>query len=261
MNEAEKMTNQTDETAPIPVLVSWSSGKDSAWALHTLRQQPDLYDVRGIFTTLTKTFNRVSIHSTPAWALKQQAEKLGASLYEIPIPYPCSNAVYEAAMRKFLSEVEALPEHLGASHFAFGDLFLEDIRQYRIDQLKGTGFTPIFPIWGEDTTLLAEKLIASGMRAIVTALNPAKLSADFAGRWFDAAFLADLPAGVDPLGENGEFHTCVVDGPMFSSPIAAKPGEIVQRRIVSKIDNDDEIHTRSAASPTYVYADVVPLDA
>ena len=254
------MTKQTDDTTPTPVLVSWSSGKDSAWALHTLRQQSECYDVRGIFTTITKTFDRVSIHSTPAWVLKQQAEKLGVPLYEIPIPYPCSNAIYEEAMRKFLAEVEALPEHLTASHFAFGDLFLEDIRAYREDKLKDTGFTPIFPVWEEDTTLLAEKMIASGLHAIITALNPIKVPADFAGRWFDTELLADLPDGVDPLGENGEFHTCVVDGPMFSSPVAAKPGRIVQRDIVSKKDDDDKIHTSSNTSPTYVYADVVPLD-
>ena len=252
------MTKSMNEIECAPVLVSWSSGKDSAWALHTLRQQPERYDVRGIFTTVTKTFDRVSIHSTPAWVLKQQAEKLGVPLYEIPIPYPCSNAIYEEAMRKFLAEVEALPEHLGASHFAFGDLFLEDIRAYREDKLKDTGFTPIFPVWGEETTQLADKMIASGLRAIITALNPTKVPADFAGRWFDAALLADLPKDVDPLGENGEFHTCVIDGPVFSSPVAAKPGEVVQRDIVSKKDDDDKIHTRSNTSPTYVYADVVP---
>lgn len=250
----------TKQTSPTPVLVSWSSGKDSAWALHTLRQQSERYDVRGIFTTVTKTFDRVSIHSTPAWVLKQQAEKLGVPLYEIPIPYPCSNAIYEEAMRQFLAEVEALPERMTASHFAFGDLFLEDIRAYREEKLKDTGFIPIFPVWEEDTTLLAEKMIASGLRAIITALNPTKVPPDFAGRWFDADLLADLPDGVDPLGENGEFHTCVVDGPMFSSPVAAKPGRIVQRDIVSKKDDDDKIHTSSNTSPTYVYADVVPLD-
>ncbi len=254
------MTKQTNEPTSVPVFVSWSSGKDSAWALHTLRQQPKYYDVRGIFTTVTKTFDRVSIHSTPAWVLQQQAEKLGVPLYEIPIPYPCSNAIYEEAMRKFLAEVAALPEHLTASHFAFGDLFLADIREYREDKLRGTGFTPIFPVWGEDTLLLAEKMIDSGLRAIITALNPTKVPADFAGRWFDAALLADLPDGVDPLGENGEFHTCVVDGPMFSSPVAAKPGKVVQRDIVSAKDKDDKIHTSSKTSPTYVYADVVPLD-
>ena len=256
------MTNTTKNKSPTPVLVSWSSGKDSAWALHTLRQQPEKYDVRGIFTTVTKTFNRVSIHSTPAWVLEQQAERLGVPLYEIPIPYPCSNEIYEAAMRKFLSEVEVLSEHLNASHFAFGDLFLEDIRAYREEKLSGTGFTPIFPVWGEDTTLLAQKMVVSGLRAIITALNPTKVPADFAGQWFDAELLADLPDGVDPLGENGEFHTCVVDGPMFSSPIAAKPGRIVQRDIVSASkDENDKIHSSSNTSPTYVYADIVPLDA
>ena len=255
------MTKQTNNTIPVPVFVSWSSGKDSAWALHTLRQQPERYDVRGIFTTVTKTFDRVSIHSTPSWVLKQQAERLGVPLYEIPIPYPCSNAIYEDAMRKFLAEVEALPEHLRTSHFAFGDLFLEDIREYREEKLSGTGFTPIFPVWGENTTQLADKMIASGMRAIITALNPTKVPADLAGRWFDADLLADLPDGVDPLGENGEFHTCVVDGPMFSSPVAAKPGKVVQRDIVSTKDNNDKIHSSRNTSPTYVYADVVPPDA
>ena len=254
------MTDITTDKTPLPVLVSWSSGKDSAWALHTLRQQPDKYNVRGIFTTVTKTFERVSIHSTPAWVLRQQAEKLGVSLYEIPIPYPCSNEIYEDAMRKFLAEVEALPENMTASHFAFGDLFLEDIRAYREEKLSDTGFTPLFPVWGEDTTLLAQKMIASGMRAIITALNPTKVPAEFAGRWFDAELLADLPQGVDPLGENGEFHTCVIDGPMFSSPVAAKPGKIVQRKIVSASkDENDNIHSSNTTPPTYVYADVIPL--
>ena len=255
------MTYSEQNKIPMSVLVSWSSGKDSAWALHTLRQQPEKYEVRGIFTTVTKTFDRVSIHSTPAWVLKQQADKLGVPLYEIPIPYPCSNEIYEAAMREFLAEVEALPENLTASHFAFGDLFLEDIRAYREEKLSETGFTPIFPVWGEDTTILANKMIASGLRAIVTALNPTKVPADFAGRWFDAELFADLPDGVDPLGENGEFHTCVVDGPMFSSPVAAKPCKIVERGIVSASkDDDDKIHSSNTSPPTYVYADVVPLD-
>ncbi len=255
------MTKTTINTAPTPVMVSWSSGKDSAWALHTLRQQPERYVVRGIFTTVTKTFDRVSIHSTPAWVLKQQAEKLNVPLYEIPIPYPCSNEIYEAAMQKFLNEIKALPKLMTVSHFAFGDLFLEDIRAYREEKLKGTGFTPIFPVWGEDTTLLAKKMIASGLRAIITSLNPTKLPADFAGRWFDADLLADLPHSVDPLGENGEFHTCVIDGPMFSSPVAAKPGRIVKREIVSAAkDADDKIHSSNIKTPTYVYADVVSVN-
>lgn len=253
------MTN-TENQSRTPVLVSWSSGKDSAWALHTLRQQPERYEVRGIFTTVTKTFDRVSIHSTPAWVLEQQADRLGLPLYQIPIPYPCSNEIYEAAMREFLEKVKALPVGLTASHFAFGDLFLEDIRAYREEKLSGTGFTPIFPVWGEDTTQLAEKMIESDMRAIITALNPTKVPAEFAGRWFDAELIADLPEGVDPLGENGEFHTCVIDGPMFSSPVTAKPGKIVHREIVSASkDDDDKIHASNTTPPTYVYADVVPL--
>ena len=134
----EQTTHATADPIPrTPVLVSWSSGKDSAWTFHTLRQQGERYDVRGIFTTVTKTFDRVSIHSTPSWMLKLQSERLGVPLYEIPIPYPCSNAQYEAAMLQFLDRVRALPEHLTVSHFAFGDLFLEDIRRYREDQLNG----------------------------------------------------------------------------------------------------------------------------
>lgn len=253
------MKKKTRRVNPTPVLVSWSSGKDSAWAYYTLWKQPELYTVRGVFTTVTKTFDRVSIHSTPSWVLKHQAEKLGVPLYEIPIPYPCSNAQYENAMRAFLDQLKVLPEGLGATHLAFGDLFLEDIRQYREDKLRETGFTPIFPVWGRDTTALAHEMIDSGVRAIITALNPTKVPEEFAGRWFDSDLLAELPEGVDPLGENGEFHTCVVDGPMFSAPINAKPGRIVKRDIVSTSnDNDDKIHAGNS-SPTYVYADVVPI--
>ncbi len=253
------MTKATSHGNPTPVLVSWSSGKDSAWTFYTLCKRPELYSVRGVFTTVTKTFDRVSIHSTPSWVLKQQAEKLGVPLYEIPIPYPCSNAQYEAAMVAFVTRARELPEDSRATHFAFGDLFLEDIRRYREDKLRGTGFTPIFPVWGEDTTALAQEMINSGMRAIVTALNPTRVPEELAGRWFDSDFLADLPEGVDPLGENGEFHTCVVDGPMFSAPIKAIPGRIVKRHIAStSSDSDDEIHAGNS-SPTYVYADVVPL--
>lgn len=253
------MTKKTSHIDPTPVLVSWSSGKDSAWAFYTLYKQPEHYTVRGVFTTVTKTFDRVSIHSTPSWVLKQQADKLGVPLYEIPIPYPCSNAQYEDVMRAFLKRVEALPEDLGAQHLAFGDLFLEDIRQYRENKLRGTGFTPIFPVWGRDTATLAREMIDSGVRAIVTALNPTMMPEEFAGRWFDFEFLADLPEGVDPLGENGEFHTCVVDGPMFSAPIKAKPGRIVKRGIASASNGeDDKIHAGNS-SPTYVYADVVSL--
>ena len=190
--------------------------------------------------------------------LKEQALRLGVPLYEIPIPYPCSNAQYEAAMETFLYRVRRLPKQLGASSLAFGDLFLEDIRRYREDRLSGTGFVPLFPVWGQDTAELAEEMIESGMKAIVTAVNPAALPAAFAGRWFDRTLLSELPAGVDPLGENGEFHTCVVDGPMFSSPIAARPGAVVQRQIATRGDEDKGAVARDP-HPTYLYADVLPL--
>ena len=245
----------------MPVLVSWSSGKDSAWALHVLRSEPDKYDVRGIFTTVTPEFDRVSIQATPRGVLRRQAEVMGLPLYEISIPYPCSNAEYEDAMRRFLDRMQELPTELSAEHLAFGDLFLEDIREYRESRLEGTGFTPIFPIWGLPTAELAETMIGSGLKAIVTAINPSMLSGEFAGRWFDREFLRDLPDEVDPLGENGEFHTCVVDGPMFPTPIRARPGRVVTREIKGSSDEDDDdpIH-RGSTSPTYVYADVELLD-
>ena len=243
--------------ARIPVLVSWSSGKDSAWALHVLRRQSELYEVRGVFTTVTGSFSRVSIHSTPAWLLKEQASRLAVPLYEIPIPDPCSNAQYEAAMELFLARMRTLPRHLAGSHLAFGDLFLEDIRQYREDRLTGTGFIPIFPVWGRDTAMLAEEMIESRVKAILTAVNPVALPADFAGRWFDRKLLADLPVGVDPLGENGEFHTCVLDGPMFSSPINAQSGPVVERESSNAIDKRESAREQDL-HPTYVHADVIP---
>ena len=235
---------------PTPILVSWSSGKDSAWALHTLRQQPDRYDVRGIFTTVTPHFDRVSIQATPRAVLRLQAERLGLPLYEIPLPYPCPNEAYEAAMRAFLDEVRALPAELNADAFAFGDLFLEDIREYRESNLRGTGFSAVFPIWGLPTERLAQTMLDSGLRAIVTAVSPtSQLDRSFAGRWFDHSFLADLPDGTDPLGENGEFHTCVVAGPMLSAPIPARPGQIVGRPVSRN-------HDGSGGTVTAWYADV-----
>ncbi|MDE2817280.1 MAG: adenine nucleotide alpha hydrolase [Chloroflexota bacterium] len=227
-----------------PVLVSWSSGKDSAWALHVLRQQPEQYDVRGIFTTVTPHFNRVAIQATPVPVLRVQAERLGLPLYEIPIPYPCSNEEYEAAMAQFLDLVRGLPPDQAADTFAFGDLFLEDIRAYREAKLAGTGFEAIFPVWGMPTAELAQTMLRSGLKAIVTAVSPtSKLDRSFAGRWFDQSFLDDLPAGTDPLGENGEFHTCVVAGPMFSRPIPAQRGEIVGRPVSRHHDGTGGIVT------------------
>ena len=240
--------------APTPVLVSWSSGKDSAWALHTLRQQPDRYDVRGIFTTVTPHFDRVAIQATPLRVLRLQAERLQLPLYEIPIPYPCPNEAYEAAMGEFLDRVGGLPLSLTAETLAFGDLFLEDIRDYRLSRLAGTGFNGIFPIWGEPTDELAQTMLDAGLRAIVTAVSPnSLLDRNFAGRWFDREFLADLPEGADPLGENGEFHTCVVAGPMLSRPIAARPGKILGRPVARN-------HDGSGATVTAWYADVELLE-
>lgn len=237
-----------------PVMVSWSSGKDSAWALHVLRQQPDSYDVRGIFTTVTPHFDRVAIQATPRRVLRVQAERLGLPLYEIPIPYPCPNEAYEAAMLKFLDMVRELPPELTAETFAFGDLFLEDIREYREVNFQGTGFEAVFPVWGLPTDQLARTMLHAGLRAIVTAVSPtSKLDRGFAGRWFDRSFLDDLPEGTDPLGENGEFHTCVVDGPMFSRPIAARPGEIVGRPMSRYRDG-------SGGTVTAWYADVELLE-
>lgn len=239
-------------TKPTPVLVSWSSGKDSAWALHTLRQQPERYEVRGIFTTVTPTFDRVSIQATPRAVLRLQAERLGLPLYEIPIPYPCSNQQYEAAMHEFLERIRSLDEDRSARHLAFGDLFLADIRQYREQNLRGTGFQPLFPLFGADTATLAQTMIAAGLQAIVTVVNPQQISPQFAGRPFDPQLLDDLPASADPLGENGEYHTCVIDGPMFSRPIAATAGEIVEREIRAAANEQDRY-----GNPTYVYADIV----
>ncbi len=239
---------------PTPVMVSWSSGKDSAWALHTLRQQPERYDVRGIFTTVTPHFGRVSIQATPISVLRVQAERLGLPLYEIAIPYPCPNEAYEAVMRAFLDSVRRLPPELTTDTFAFGDLFLEDIREYRLANLKCTGFDAIFPIWGTPTAELAGTMLDSGLKAIVTAVSPSsELDRSFAGRWFDQSFLNDLPSSADPLGENGEFHTCVVDGPMLSAPIAARPGRIVGRPVSRN-------HDGTGGMVTAWYADVELLD-
>jgi len=235
-------------------MVSWSSGKDSAWALHVLREQPDRYDVRGIFTTVTPHFDRVAIQATPRRVLRLQAERLTLPLYEIPIPFPCPNEAYEAAMRQFLDKVRRLPSDLTVYTFAFGDLFLEDIREYREANLADTEFDAIFPVWGTPTDKLAQTMLQSGLRAIVTAVSPSsRLDRSFAGRWFDQSFLDDLTEGPDPLGENGEFHTCVVEEPMFDRAIAAKPGLVVGRPVSRN-------HDGSGGQVTAWYADVELLE-
>ena len=206
------------------VLLSWSSGKDSAWTLHKLRQDPSV-EVVGLMTTVNTTHDRVAMHSTRRAILEAQARAAGLPLHVIPLPWPCSNEVYESAMRDAVDAAIAG----GVTHVAFGDLFLEDVRAYRVKQLAGTGLEPIFPIWLEPTPALARTIIDAGVEAYLTCVDPKKLPASFAGRRFDRALLDDLPREVDPCGENGEFHTCVVDGPMFRERIAVRAGDVVER--------------------------------
>lgn len=209
---------------PRRTLLSWSSGKDSAWALHILRKDPTV-DVVGLFTTVNETHDRVAMHGVRNEVLRAQARAAGLPLEAIPIPAKCTNENYETAMRTFVGRAKAG----GIGCMAFGDLFLEDIRAYREKNLAGTGIDPLFPLWGIPTDRLAREMVAGGLRARVVCVNPKQLSKDFAGREFDASFLADLPAGVDPCGEHGEFHTCVHGGPMFRKPLDVVPGEIVER--------------------------------
>jgi uncharacterized protein (TIGR00290 family) len=206
------------------VLLSWSSGKDSAWTLQVLREDPAV-ELVGLLTTVNTTHGRVAMHSTRRAILEAQAQAVGLPLHVIPLPWPCSNEVYERAMRTAIES--ALKS--GVTHIAFGDLFLEDIRAYRSKQLEGSGLEPIFPIWHEPTEPLARRMIDAGIEAFLTCVDPKKLSRSFAGRKFDHAFLNDLPEGVDRCGENGEFHTCVLAGPMFREPLPAAVGEVVER--------------------------------
>jgi uncharacterized protein (TIGR00290 family) len=206
------------------LLLSWSSGKDSAWALHRL-QLDGSFEVAGLLTTLNAAFDRVAMHSTRRALVEAQAAAAGLPLFTVPLPWPCSNQHYESAMRTACDAAVAQ----GIEVMAFGDLFLEDIRRYREEKLIGTGLEPVFPVWGLDTRALAEEMIAGGLRARIVCVDPNKLPAEFAGRDFDADFLRDLPPDIDPCGENGEFHTAVYAGPMFREPIPIESGEVVQR--------------------------------
>lgn len=205
-------------------LVSWSSGKDSAWALHMLRTHGEL-DVVGLFTTINERFERVAMHAVRVELLQAQAAALGLPLFPIRIPWPCSNAEYETVMSQFVAKAK----NQGISVMAFGDLFLEDIRQYRVEKLARTGIEPSFPIWGMATDVLARRMIQAGLRARITCADPKQLDASFVGREFDQQLLADLPSTVDPCGERGEFHTFAYDGPMFQHPVAITTGEVVER--------------------------------
>ncbi|MDR3683406.1 MAG: hypothetical protein P4L11_06735, partial [Geothrix sp.] len=181
-------------------LLSWSSGKDAAWALHALRCGGEV-EVVGLLTTTNETFDRVAMHGVRRALVEAQAEAAGLPLWNVPLPWPCSNEAYEARMAEACAR--AVAEGIGA--VAFGDLFLEDVRDYRIQKLAGSGLTPLFPIWNPDTAALARDMVAAGLRATLVCVDPRVLEAPFAGRDFDAALLADLPPGVDPCGERGEF--------------------------------------------------------
>ena len=202
--------------------VSWSSGKDSALALHRARLDDDL-EVVGLFTTVSEDTDRVAMHAVRRELLEAQAERLGLGLYVVGIPSPCPNDEYEGRMSVALSA--AADDDITC--VVFGDLFLEDIRAYREQAMKSTSMSLRFPVWGSDTASLAREMLSVGVRAIVTCVDTTALPAAFVGRPFDEAFLRELPAGVDPCGENGEFHTFVWDAPGFSAPIAVEVGEIV----------------------------------
>jgi uncharacterized protein (TIGR00290 family) len=204
--------------------LSWSSGKDSAWALYLLRQQGE-YEITGLITTINSAFDRVAMHGTRRELVELQAEAAGVPLIKAPLPWPCSNADYEAAMKKVCDR--ALAEDVTA--MAFGDLFLADIRAYRENQLQGTGLHPLFPLWKKPTAQLARQMIEGGLRARLVCVDPKQLDPKFAGREFDLQFLSELPQQVDPCGENGEFHSFVYDGPMFRHSIPIAVGESVER--------------------------------
>ncbi len=205
-------------------LIAWSSGKDSAWALHKVREADDV-EVVGALTTITENFDRVSMHGVRREILDAQLKAASLPLLPVMIPFPCPNEIYEACM----AEAMAAARQRGITSIIFGDLFLEDIRAYREEKLHGTGITPLFPLWRQPTDQLAREMIAGGLKARVVTLDPKKLPRELAGHSFDEDLLASLPAGVDPCAENGEFHTCAIGGPMFDREIKVAQGEIVER--------------------------------
>jgi uncharacterized protein (TIGR00290 family) len=205
-------------------LIAWSSGKDSAWALHEVRCAGD-YDVVGALTTVTETFQRVSMHGVRENILRAQHDAIALPSVIVPIPYPCPNEIYEARMASALAGAR----QRGVTHVIFGDLFLADVRAYREQKLAGTGITPLFPLWQRPTGKLAREMIDAGVETYLVCVDLKQLAKDFAGRRFDAALLAELPLTVDPCGEKGEFHSCVVAGPMFSRRIAVEVGATIER--------------------------------
>lgn len=208
----------------VKTLMSWSSGKDSAWALYKLQQDPQI-EIDGLFCTVNSEFNRVAMHAIRVELLQQQASCIGLPLHIIEIPYPCSNEEYEEIMSQFVESAKLV----NIESFAFGDLFLDDVRSYREENLTGTGISPLFPIWGIPTDKLSREMMRSGLKAVITCVDPKKLPQEFIGREYNEAFLEDLPEGVDPCGENGEFHSFVFDAPNFARPIEISLGEVVKR--------------------------------
>jgi uncharacterized protein (TIGR00290 family) len=206
------------------VLLAWSSGKDSAFALHVLRRSEDA-EVVGLLTTINEAFDRVAMHAVRHSLLRAQAEAVGLPLLPVRIPWPCPNEAYERAMAEALAEARGQ----GITAVAFGDLFLADVRRYREERMAGTGLRPLFPLWERETRALAEEMIASGQKAVLTCVDPRVLPVSFAGRAFDEALLRDLPTGVDPCGEKGEFHTFVAAGPMLKRRIPIRVGDVVER--------------------------------
>jgi uncharacterized protein (TIGR00290 family) len=206
------------------ILLSWSSGKDSAWSLHLLRRHAE-YEIAGLLTTFNQAANRVAMHAVRRELVEAQADAAGVPLWAVDLPWPCSNADYERIMKAQCEAAVAA----GIEAVAFGDLFLTDIRAYREKQLESTALNPVFPVWGLPTRELATSMIQAGVRARLTCVDPRQLAPEFAGREFDQQLLADLPSGVDHCGENGEFHTFVYAGPMFDRAIPVESGEIVTR--------------------------------
>jgi uncharacterized protein (TIGR00290 family) len=208
----------------VKTLVSWSSGKDSAWMVHVLRQRGDVR-LGGLLTTINEAAQRVAMHAVRVELLQAQAERLALPLWLVPIPSPCPNEAYERAMQAAVDR--AVRE--GFTQVAFADLFLRDVRRYREERLAGTGLTPLFPLFDFDTRVLARTMVASGLRARITCVDPRQLDRRFAGREFDARLLDELPESVDPCGERGEFHTFAYQGPMFDRPVPVETGVTVER--------------------------------
>jgi uncharacterized protein (TIGR00290 family) len=206
------------------ILVSWSSGKDSAWMLHTLRKE-GVGDTAALLTSINESADRVAMHAVRSDVLRAQAHAAGLPLITVPLPSPCSNEVYEARMASVVEKAVAD----GFTHVAFGDLFLEDVRRYREERLAGTGLTPVFPLWGRSTSELCKEMIEGSLVAYLTCLNPRVMPRELAGRRYDASLIRDLPSNVDPCGERGEFHTCAVAGPMFAEALQVDTGITVER--------------------------------